>query len=168
MTTEEIKKTEEFIQFVKSARAFCTFIETGNSVSFLQLTQTHLQNLYFDAKKLQSVDLTLDSDFPNKLNDQEEEEVLNLISDKLGKNRYYWHVFDPTKDEDMEPVCGDLLDDLGDIYMDIKNSLLSLDSNVPAEVESAIWNFRFDFETHWGDHCIIAIYALHYFIQKTQ
>src|SRR5262249_32249822 len=134
MTTEEIKKTEEFIQFVKSARAFCTFIETGNSVSFLQLTQTHLQNLYFDAKKLQSVDLTLDSDFPNKLNDQEEEEVLNLISDKLGKNRYYWHVFDPTKDEDMEPVCGDLLDDLGDIYKDIKNSLLLLDSNEPAEI----------------------------------
>jgi hypothetical protein len=47
-------------------------------------------------------------------------------------------VFDPTKDDDIEPVCGDLLDDLGDIYKDLKNSLLLFDKGTPAEIESAV------------------------------
>ena len=58
-----------------------------------------------------------------KLEEKEFEKILFFISERLD-NRYYWHVFDPSNQVDTEPVCGDLLDDLGDIYKDLKRSIL--------------------------------------------
>jgi hypothetical protein len=89
------------------------------------------------------------------------ENILNSLADRLN-NRFYWHVFDPAKEDDIEPVCGDLLDDLGDIYKDLKNSLLLFDKGSPAEIESAVWTLKWSFDSHWGRHCINSIYAIHY------
>jgi hypothetical protein len=35
----------------------------------------------------------------------------------------------------------------------------------PAEIESAARSFKWSFDNHWGDHCINATYALHFFLQ---
>jgi len=32
--------------------------------------------------------------------------------------------------------------------------------------ENALWQFKFDFNKHWGDHCINALSAIHYFLQN--
>ncbi len=29
----------------------------------------------------------------------------------------------------------------------------------------SLWKFKFDFDCHWGDHCINALAAVHYFLQ---
>ena len=168
LTIDKIIQADSFIKFIKSVRDFCDFIENGkteNYISFLRLTQTHLQSLYFGGQKLQAVDLNYNLDFEDIMTKPELEKVLRSLADRLN-NRFYWHVFDPTKEDDIEPVCGDLLDDLGDIYKDLKNSLLLFDKGSPAEIESAVWTFKWSFDNHWGDHCINATYALHYFIQK--
>ena len=171
-TTLEIDKiiqADSFVNFLKSVREFCNFIEndkTENYGDFLRLTQTHLQLLYFGGQQLQIVDLNYTSDFEDILTKPELEKILSSLADRLN-DRFYWHVFDPTKEDDIEPVCGDLLDDLGDIYKDLKNALLLFDKENPAKVESAVWTFKWSFDHHWGDHCINATYALHYFIQET-
>jgi len=61
----------------------------------------------------------------------------------------------------------DLKYDLGDIYKDLKNFLLLFDKGSPAEIESAVWTLKWSFDNHWGDHCINANYAIHYFIKNT-
>jgi hypothetical protein len=168
LTIDKIIQTDSFINFIKSVRHFCDFIEKDKAeknVTFLRVTQTHLQSLYFGGQKLQLVDLNYDLDFEDLMTKPELEIILSSLADRLN-NRFYWHVFDPTKEDDIEPVCGDLLDDLGDIYKDLKNSLLLYDKGTPAEIESAAWTFKWSFDNHWGDHCINAIYALHYFIQS--
>jgi len=168
LTIDKLIISENFTDFLKSVRDFCDFIEndkTENYASFLRLAQTHLQTLYFGGQKLQFVDLDNDVDFDDIMAKPELENVLKILADKLS-NRYYWVVFDPTKEDDIEPVCGDLLDDLGDIYKDLKNSLLLFDKGTPEEIESAVWTFKWSFDNHWGDHCINATYALHYFIQS--
>ena len=169
LTIDKIIQADSFVKFLKSVREFCSFIEhdnTENNVAFLRLTQTHVQSLYFGGQKLQFVDLNYNLDFEDIMTKPELEKVLHGLADRLNY-RFYWHVFDPTKEDDIEPVCGDLLDDLGDIYKDLKNSLLLLDKGSPAEIESAVWTFKWSFDNHWGDHCINATYALHYFIQST-
>jgi hypothetical protein len=74
-------------------------------------------------------------------------------------------VFDPTKNNDVLPVCGDLLDNLLDIYKDLKESILLYDNSKSTELGNAVWTFKWNFENHWGDHCINAIYAIHYLIK---
>ena len=164
---DKIIKADSFVKFLKSVRDFCDFIEndkTENYVAFLRLTQIHLHSLYFVGQNLQIVDLNHNLDFDDIMTKTKLENVLNNLAGRLNY-RYYWHVFDPTKKDDIEPVCGDLLDDLGDIYKDLKNSLLLFDEGSPAEIESAVWTFKWSFDNHWGEHCINATYALHYFIQ---
>jgi hypothetical protein len=123
-----------------------------------------LQSLYFGGQKLEFVDLNYNPDFEDVLPKAQLEIILNNLAFRLH-NRFYWHVFEPTKEANISPVCSDLLDDLGDIYKDLKTSLLLFDKETPAGIESAVWKFKWSFDNHWGDHCINVIYALHYFIQ---
>src|SRR5262249_33758189 len=69
----------------------------------------------------------------------------------------YWEVFDPYEQD--EPVAASLSDDLLDIYADLKRGLALLDSN--AVEASAVWEWRFHFDVHWGAHAIDALRALH-------
>ncbi len=68
----------------------------------------------------------------------------------------YWEVFDPFEFD--EPVVGSLSDDLGDIYIDIHTGLDCLDEGDPS---AALWAWSFSYETHWGDHAVDAMRALH-------
>ena len=70
----------------------------------------------------------------------------------------YSEVFDPYDREDHEPVVGSLSDDLLDVYRDIRGGLWSWETDATA---NAIWEWRFSFDTHWGDHAADALRALH-------
>lgn len=135
-------------------------------MEFLKTTRIHLLKLYENALKLQWVDLQSNIEYDDKLDSDEFDKTLSYISDRLGDARYYWHVFDPTNEKNKEPVCGDLIDDLGDIYQDIKFSLMTFNLGKQDCQENAfLWQFKFDFDRHWGDHCINALRAIHFYLQ---
>jgi len=68
----------------------------------------------------------------------------------------YWEVFDPY--EESKPVCGSLSDDLLDVHADVRRGLDLWDG---AHKEAAIWERRFHFDIHCGDHATDALRALH-------
>jgi hypothetical protein len=56
-----------------------------------------------------------------------------------------------------------LVDDFADIYLEIKENLDKIDNiGSDAALEDAFWNFKFGFNSHWGNHCINALRALHH------
>jgi hypothetical protein len=69
----------------------------------------------------------------------------------------YWEVFDPYVDE--APVGGSLSDDLLDVYIDVQRGLSLWESKAPRA--AAVWEWRFHFDAHWGDHAVDALRALH-------
>ena len=85
-------------------------------------------------------------------------------SDLFGKfasfplNRY-WDVFNPL--EETGPVLNSLADDLSDIYRDLKAGLSLFDGGHYAD---AAWEWRFGFQTHWGQHLVGAQRALHEYL----
>lgn len=168
LTTDQILLTKEFSDFYKAAIDFCDFIEnytTTTKADFMQSTRHHLLNLYDTALRLQWVDLQSNIAFDDKLHDKDIKPLLNSISDRLEGSRFYWHVFDPTNENVKEPVCGDLVDDLGDIYKDLKNSINTFNLDKTGCKEHALWAFKFGFDKHWNDHCINALGALHFYLQ---
>jgi len=167
--TEEILKTKEFTDFYKIAVDFCDFIENHpgkDKTEFLKATRLYLLKLYDNALKLQWVDLQSNIEYDDKLDSDKFDRTLLFISSRLGDARYYWHVFNPTNEKNTEPVCGDLVGDLGDIYQDLKFSLMTFNLNKLDCQENALWQFKFDFEKHWDDHCINALSAIHFYLQN--
>ena len=80
------------------------------------------------------------------------------LSDRLRTLpiNYYWKVFDVFAEE--EPVGCSLLDDLGDIYADLKEGLYFFEKGNETE---AIWRWRLGYFTNWGRHLSGAQTALH-------
>ncbi|MFN7686232.1 MAG: DUF5063 domain-containing protein [Sphingobacteriales bacterium] len=164
MKARQMTATEGFSVFLQTARDYCDFIEDINrysEVAFFESALKHLLTLYTNAQSLELVEVTFDSDFSPLLTKDNIREVRMQLSNIID-SRYYWHVFDPSEQVDINPVCGDIVDDLEDIYWDLKNAIMLYDKGSEEEVESALWDFKFLFDNHWGDHCMNAQYAIHH------
>lgn len=137
--------------FVREARAFCSFVESASKLSLAERLDTarwHLIHLYTAALSLPSVE-------PDDSDAGPSREVPKSWPGFEGKDSY-WEVFDPYQLD--EPVGGSLTDDLLDVYRDVQGGLVLWDAS---QHPNAIWEWRFHFNVHWGDHAIDALRALH-------
>jgi hypothetical protein len=159
----ELKETKDFL---RTARNYCDFIESTDTTDkeYLRELQSLLLTLYQNATNLSWTTIEHEEEFKDKLSKEDFDKVLSVIADKVGQNRYYWEVFDPTNEKDTEAVCGDLVDDLGDIYKDMKYGLMIFDLGTLASKEDAVWDMKFGFEKHWGRHAISALKTIHFLL----
>jgi hypothetical protein len=150
-----LKAAHNFVNLLENEKiSFQDFINKAHS-SLLELyiTGYHLEEIHL---KYSDVDKQINTDDDTLLKDQ------NVIS-QLGKECFYWEVFDPTyPQKEIEPVQGFLEDDFGDIYRDLKRELEKIKLNSNESIEDALWQMKFSFKNHWGNHCIDAMRALHY------
>jgi hypothetical protein len=80
------------------------------------------------------------------------------IQGALGAREYYSEMFAPYELQGQAPVIGSLSDDLADIYADVSRGLAAWDAK---EFHAAVWEWRFHFGHHWGEHVTGALRALH-------
>jgi hypothetical protein len=71
----------------------------------------------------------------------------------------YIDVFNPLKDKD--PIESSLSDDLADIWRDVKTGLNLFDADHPID---AAWEWRLNFQVHWGQHLVGAQRAIHEYL----
>ena len=165
--TKSLFEAKETQQFLNAARGFISLIENREIEKQEFYFQIHkkLTDIYCAGLTLKSVELIY-SNHETEFDTIEKEELkiqnVNLIS-SLGKDCFYWEIFDPTDEKDREPTQGWLVDDVADIYADLKNELYKIDQiGTDEAVEDGLWQLKFGFTTHWGNHCVNAIRALHY------
>lgn len=150
MTTES-GPDAEVRAFVAAAKDFCEFVDTACSVKNvserLHIGRHRLAKLVAAGSALSLVEATSDEilvwhgsppDWPG-----------------FGPHDLYWEVFDPYVDE--ERVAGSLTDDFLDIYRDLKRGLVAFDKG---QHQEAVWEWRFHFDHHWGEHAVDALRAL--------
>lgn len=149
--TKQPEESEGVRSFVEAARDFCEFVETASTVESvaerLHLGRHCLAKLVAAGAALPLVEATTDkvllwdgtpSDWPC-----------------FGPHDLYWEVFDPYTDEDR--VAGSLSDDFLEIYRDLKGGLVAFDDGLH---QDAVWEWRFHFDHHWGEHAVDALRAL--------
>lgn len=170
LSVQEIDNSKEFKVFYNSANLFCSTIEENsnlNDIEYLKVIQLKLLELYRNALYIPKIELLTDREYDDKLDKEEFEKTMSNISKKLGGNRYYWMTLNPTKIEnESQTILGDLLDDISDIYKDLKYSLMIYNLNKLDCKEIAIFDFKFDFEKHCNNHCVNALYGINYFIKQ--
>ena len=168
--SEEIKillEANETQNFLKVVREFILLIENREikQKEFYNRIHKTLTELYSAGLSMKSVELiysSADSKFESIPQEQLMEQNSNLIS-SLGEDCIYWKIFDPTYEKENEPIQGWLVDDIADIYADLKEELYKIgEIGTDESIEDGLWQLKFGFTTHWGNHCVDAIRALHY------
>jgi hypothetical protein len=165
--------------FIKAAERFIELIEANNIPieQFYRQSNETLIDLYAFGHKLEQIDLkysSADSDF-GKSDDEFFRNQNQALISTLGKDCFYWEVFDPTYNEqedgqpkqgwkisDKEPSQGWLVDDFADIYRDLKIEFEKMKIGTDEAIEDALWSMKWSFIHHWGNHCIDAMRYLHY------
>ena len=123
---------------------------------------TELYNAGLSLKSVELIHSSEKTEFENVTREKLIEQNVNLIS-SLGKDCFYWEVFDPTYEKENEPTQGWLVDDVADIYADLKEELYKINQiGTDEAIEDGLWQLKFGFTSHWGNHCVNAIRALHY------
>ena len=87
------------------------------------------------------------------------------IAALLGRWDIYSSVFDPYDDSDAEVLTGSLALDLAEIHSDVSRALRFEVTAAAATPQDVLWSWRFDFQSHWGRHAIVAMNALHMALQ---
>lgn len=163
-----ILDSAEFNAFLATAKSFCNFIETSTLTGkeFLIASQDLLLELYRTAKKLTDAGVA-DSNKEIELPEEEYKKILRSIGQRQPF-QYYWIPIDPIIEDDYEyqEGVGDVTDDVGEIYRRLKSGLLLLESDLTDDKINAVWQFKFDAESSWNDHCINALHATHHYLEK--
>lgn len=90
---------------------------------------------------------------------EEWHEMFQRVGRRLDAS-YYWTIPAlPFEYETPQPFIGDLGDDLVDIWGDLVTGLRSLQGGATAD--DVLWQWKFDFESHWGQHAVDALRLLH-------
>lgn len=165
--------------FILSATELTKFLESDNSeielYEYLLKLENLLSKLYTAWLELEKVEVQFSSDLPIVGRDDIKNSINFNILNKLWKNAFYCDVYDPVcyneyVDNDnldkiwKEVTQGWLIDDIWDIYHDIKPDLITLEfSNDNRQVEDALFQLQFWFHNHWGKHCIDAMRFLYHY-----
>ncbi len=137
--------------FVREVYEFCDFIKDAGKLPLpdrLQRARRHLLALYAAGADLPHIEPLSERTGPTHPSPEDWAAFESFET--------YWEVFDPYKQE--EPVAGSLSDDLLDVYRDVRRGLWAWEKN---QIADAVWDWRFSFDTHWGDHAVDALRALH-------
>jgi len=148
--------------FSAKARQYCAFVEdtrATNSWIFAQACLTEALGLYHLALRLPEV-APARGDLLEGINHEDWTVVRENLARRISRD-LYWMVFEPLVSEPPEPVVGSLTDDLADIWRDLKPGVEAIGSGTTDSIRDVVWHWRSSFESHWGNHAVSAIGALH-------
>ncbi|WP_374969508.1 DUF5063 domain-containing protein [Terrabacter sp. BE26] len=147
--------------FAAVARSYCDLIEQVETLSL----ETVLDRLALLLPRLLELAVQLQSDEPS--GDVTGDEVSYgawreryvAVNGALGNLGDYWTTMEVGGDQEPEVVNLPLADDRADIWRDLRAGLSLV--GAPETVVDAVWEWRFNFETHWGAHAVEALRAVH-------
>ncbi len=144
-------------EFVKAVKEFCSWAESEpcGEEKEVKTAITLLANLYSKALPITIGTPNFDID-AKRISNERWKEILTRFGSFPFK--YYRVVFDPSHIDTEEPVVGDIADDMADIYRDLSAGLSLYESGHKVE---AVWEWKQNFNSHWGRHVTSALYALH-------
>lgn len=167
-TLENILRNDSTQATLISARRFYEFID-GLSVqnysqeNFIDLLHVRLSDLYSKSVFMPKIELVITDTKVEKEKKETDTTLYKKLSEILGEYTDYTQSFDPTVLDDKENYSnGWLVDDLADIYKDLKEVIKNIERNTDDSVQQGLWDLKFGFGSHWGSHLIDALRFVHY------
>lgn len=154
--------------FIKNAQDFCLLVEGNDDVSFedfFKKLSYSLVGLYLVAFSLPDVEPDDDNETPDYTNAKNINDIRRSIEISLAKKLQdhdkYYEVFDPRFPRKEDPIECDLSADIADIYSDVKTALENYHQQTGGSINNSIWDWKDDFQHHWGNHLVDALRVIH-------
>jgi len=164
--TRRISDTKPVLEFIDIATKFVFLIENRDKktqIQFIQDVFIALPQLCLCGMRLPDIKKLSNYEPPDISHDQWNN-LFQSLEYKIKDYNLYTHVFDPYDENDREPIFHSLSDDLADIYRDIKPGLLVWIKVTAVERLKIIWDWKFSFEDHWGQHAVNALRAIYFLL----
>lgn len=167
------------IAFAELAGRYCAFVESlrDGRVSNLYSSLERFHAEIYAAILLVDKEVPLDKKvsrrtqrtFDNiRMSHDEWRDLACAIAKTTGKETaelIAWHESLRGEDksgDDYEVIRASMLwDDLADIYRDLRHGLQLWKLDTPAAQAQAAWEWRFQYEIHWGEHLFRAMESVH-------
>lgn len=145
--------------FTEAATDYCRWIEddAGGSTDCVRRSLARLYAAAWDLPDVEPADVEL-PDISH--------EAWSRVFGRLGRRLpfgLYWTLTQPVAADlagPDEPTCGDLADDLADIWRDLKPGLDAWPDADEDARRAIVWEWRLSFRTHWGRHAADAMAVL--------
>jgi hypothetical protein len=167
-------------EFIEAARRYVAQVDAREGSSpqrFLLALQPLLCELVFRASVLPDVELPddecedtgckWDSDEINKSTDRRLQIYGPLhasLEAFLGEYDLYWKVWDPVELAKDDPMRWGLSDDVAETYCDLREALAQVPPAGQQLPDDVLWDWRFSFSIHWGQHAIDAIRTIYAYV----
>ena len=135
-------------KYYTQAINFCNWVKNLKEITLdnAESVAVRIMEIYIASTKLK---------YPEDIGETSGKPKREFLSLSAEQYNAYWEIFNPYVCD--EPVCGCLVDDINDIYNDIKEGILLYEQNLLAE---AYWHWKWNFDNHWKHHAADAIRAL--------
>ena len=146
-------------EFRENTIKYCSLIENLEETSkeeFLKEILMLLPKIYYLGLSLPNIEVQSEN-----IADKNIQNYTPLLEKKLGKDQLYKKVFHPTADNEI--VEASLVDDLIDIYSDLKQPLIWYEEDKKNQ-NDAIWQWKFNIQNHIGWHIVDAMKAIHVYL----
>ncbi len=121
-----------------------------------------LIELYARVLALPAVEPGTDDLVPVAVHEDERSKLFRDLHAHFGPHAFYSEVYDPIERSADDVLDVGIADDLVDIYRDLSGGLEAWDPTDPARTADVVWDWRYAFESHWGQHLVDALRAIHW------
>jgi hypothetical protein len=166
--TKRITDTEPVKKFLKVAQDFVYLVDERNKyeeIEFYQQLYKSIAHLILRASYLPEIEYF--SDYHGNMSNEAWFELYNSLNEKLkDSNNYYLKVFDQYSNlrEHGEPLANSLSNDICDIYRELAPGLKDWAEADAGMRRGILWEWWLGYGSHWGDHCVCALKALHWLL----
>jgi hypothetical protein len=168
MHLHDVLQSKVWNDFLTVAKGYIDLIENhqpADQTDFIKKIQRSFIDLYSTGLLIPEINQTAgygyERDFVVEM-----KPVIAFVAQRVPFS-YYWAVLNAMElNESPQFGTGDLIDDIWDIYHDLKRGMLAFDEGTVASQEHAIWQFKFNYDFHWATHCINGLSAIHEYLEN--
>ena len=164
--TQRVSDTKPVREFIDVVTKYVHLIDSRNKLSGIKILQQSfilLPQMCLCGMKLPDIHRMSDYELPKK-DVKEFFEIYNSIQSKIKRNDVYHQVFDPFNTDDIQLTSISISNDLSEVYQDINQGLREWESASADDRRRIIWDWKFGFENHWGNHATSAFKALYWLL----
>jgi hypothetical protein len=163
--TKRIEDSKQIKAFITTSEQYCRLIEERNKYNEIEI----LQNLYRLLPALSICTMNLPyilrfkqyRRFPDRDNSFSIwNAIYKSLNLQLKSHDSYLEIFDPYEKNSI-PNNASLSDDIADIYISIAPGLKEWPNSDITLRRGIIWEWKFSYENHWGEHLIRSFRAIH-------
>ncbi len=155
-------KLSEVLRFAEGAEKYCELIERRAEYAPLQFTGEIIEALSLILGVVGNLPEVKADEYnktgPNEITKKESGVLSQEMDKKFGKYAAYTLVFNPYEESDL--VSTTIGDDLADIYGDLKEGLDIYKKGERQDIQEAVWQWKFGFQSHWGRHLLSVLQPL--------